>query len=176
MPDVFMGQIMMTGFPFAPRYFAACNGAMLSISQNPALFSLLGTQFGGDGMTTFALPDLRGRTPVGAGGSVDSAWQAAAYGLGEAGGVEAVTLQLSEVPAHTHSARGSAAPATGRNPSNALYATVDTAIYAAPSAGTVTLANASVAAAGGGQPHGNMQPYETVNFVIAINGLYPPRS
>lgn len=176
MPDVFMGQIMMTGFPFAPPYFAACNGAIMSISQNSALFSLLGTQFGGNGMTTFALPDLRSRTPVGSGGSVDPAWQPAPYGTGQAGGVEAVTLQLSEVPGHTHSARGSAAAATGRNPSNALYGAVDAAIYAAPSAGTVTLANASVAAAGGGQPHGNLQPYETVNFVIAINGLYPPRS
>ena len=108
MPDVFLGQVMMTGFAFAPAGFAACNGAVISIGQNQALFSLLGTRFGGDGQSTFALPDLRSRTPAGFGRSVDPEWQPVPYDLGQSGGVEAVTLLAVEMPAHSHA--GVAAP------------------------------------------------------------------
>lgn len=175
MPDVLMGQIMVTGFAFAPSYFAACNGALVSISQNAALFSLLGTRYGGDGRSTFGLPDLRGRTPVGFGPSDDVSWQPAPYELGQAGGVEAVTLLTSQLPAHAHAGRGSTAGATGRNPSNALYGATGQPIYARTDGGLVTLGAASVAAAGAGQPHANLQPYETVSFAIALTGEYPSR-
>ncbi len=176
MPDVFLGQVMMTGFAFAPAGFAACNGALISIGQNQALFSLLGTSFGGDGRSTFALPDLRSRTPVGFGRSLDPDWQPAPYERGQSGGVEAVTLLAAELPAHSHAGRGSTAAATGRNPTNALYGATSAPLYAAPAAGLVTLSAASVAAAGGGQPHANLQPYETVSFAIALTGEYPSRS
>lgn len=176
MPDVFLGQIMMSGFIFAPKGFAACNGALLSISQNPALFALLGTNFGGDGISTFALPDLRSRTPVGFSRSLDSDWQPEPHALGQAGGVEAVSLRADELPSHDHAARGSTAAGTGRNPTNALYGATSRPIYAAAGGALVTLAAESVAAAGAGQPHQNLQPYETVTFAIALNGIFPSRT
>lgn len=102
MSEFFIGQVMLTGFAFAPKYFAQCNGQLLPVNQNQALFSLLGPRFGGDGRTTFALPDLRGRTPIGYAPSVDANWQPPVTPIGQAGGAEAVTLVPADLPAHSH--------------------------------------------------------------------------
>ncbi|QWT18979.1 tail fiber protein [Bacillus sp. NP157] len=176
MTDVYLGQIMMAGFGFAQRYFAQCNGQILPISQNTALFSLLGVQYGGNGSVTFGLPDLRGRVPVGAGASQDQAWQPAAYAQGALAGTETVTLTTSEMPAHGHQVSATTAAGAGRSPSNQIYAstTGQEALYASPGA-QVVLNPACVSPAGGSQPHENMQPYLAINFVIALNGIYPSR-
>jgi microcystin-dependent protein len=163
MAEVFLGQIMMTGFAFAQKGFAFCNGAIVSISQNQALFSLLGTVYGGNGTTNFALPNLQSRTPVGFGSSVDPSWQPSPYALGETGGAENVTLLVQQLPSHNHVG-------------NALYGTTTNAIYAAPGGRVVPLATPTVTFVGGNQAHPNIQPYETINYNIAMNGIYPSRS
>src|SRR5579859_6633653 len=122
MSDYFLGQIMLTGFGFAPRGFALCNGQLMSISQNTALFSLLGTFYGGNGTTTFGLPDLRGRTPVGYGTSVDGGWQPSPYNIGQPFGTEAVTLLQSQMPAHNHLLGAITQNGAVRDPDTALYA------------------------------------------------------
>ena len=176
MSEFFIGQIMMAGFSFAPKYFAQCNGQLLPINQNQALFSLLGTQYGGNGTTNFALPDLRSRTPVGYGPSVASNWQPPSVSIGQAAGVENVTLLAANVPAHTHLVNATTAAGTSRNPLDGLFATESTPlIYAAPST-TVPLNAATIGATGGNQPHPNMQPYATANFCIALSGIFPSRN
>lgn len=180
MSDFFIGQVMMTGFNFAPKFWAQCNGQLLPISQNQALFSLLGTQFGGNGTTNFALPDLRGRSPVGYASSVDPAWQPPAGQMGQTGGAENVTLLSSNLPAHTHTMAASTTAGDNRTPVNRLLATsANTAAAAnlyAPSNGALVAMNAqSVATAGGNQPHPNIQPYTAINFCIALSGIFPSR-
>jgi microcystin-dependent protein len=176
MAEVYLGQVMLTGFGFAPKGFAACNGQLLPINQYQALFSLLGTQFGGDGRTNFALPNLQGATPVGAGNSNDPNWRPSPYAIGETGGVENVTLQPQSMPSHVHGAMGTSAAGSVKNPANALYGnTGSEPIYAVP--GTQALLNAqTLASAGGSQPHPNMQPFRVVNFNIALTGFFPSRS
>ncbi|HCT39739.1 MAG TPA: microcystin-dependent protein [Moraxellaceae bacterium] len=179
MSEFFIGQIMMTGFSFAPKYFAACNGQLLPIAQNQALFSLLGTQYGGNGTTNFALPDLRGRTPVGYAASVDPAWQPPGVQIGQAAGAENVTLLSSNLPPHTHAVNASTSQGDNRIPSNRVYATNTTAtqnLYAAGPGTLVAMNPATVAPSGGNQPHPNMQPYSTINFCIALSGIFPSRS
>jgi microcystin-dependent protein len=167
MSEVFLGQIMLGGFDFPPAHFALCNGQILPIAQNQALFSLLGTQYGGNGTTTFALPDLRGRAPLGANNQ---------YAQGVAGGAEAVRLTNNALPAHDHALTGSTADATRRPPADALYgATSGESIYAAPG-DQATLAPQTLGTSGGGQAHNNMQPYLAVNFFIALNGIFPSRN
>ncbi|GAB3385474.1 phage tail protein [Lysobacter fragariae] len=176
MSEYFIGQIMLTGFGFAPKYFALCNGQLLPIAQNQALFSLLGTQFGGNGTTNFALPNMMSRVPVGAGfSSVDPGWQPSQVSMGEVGGVENVTLNQTNLPAHTHQFQGTASAGTSRNPAGKIYGTSTAAIYASPGA-TVPLDPSTVAPAGGTQPHSNIQPYETINFTIALQGIFPSRN
>jgi microcystin-dependent protein len=168
MSEVFLGQIMLGGFDFAPAHFALCNGQILPIAQNQALFSLLGTQYGGNGTTTFALPDMRGRTPLGADGN--------SYTQGQAGGIETVTLTNSTLPTHTHGFMGSTTDATARSPADALYGkTSNESIYASPGS-QATLASQTVGASGGSQAHNNMQPYLATNFFIALSGIFPSRS
>jgi microcystin-dependent protein len=176
MTDVYVGQIMMAGFGFAQRYFAQCNGQVLPANQNAALFSLLGAQYGGDGRTTFALPDLRGRTPVGAGTSQDPGWQPPAYPQGNAAGAEAVGLSIAQMPAHGHMVSATTAAGASRNPSAQIYGatTGQEALYAPPGA-QVVLNSTCVSAAGNSESHPNMQPYLAINFVIALNGIYPTR-
>ncbi|NTJ63279.1 phage tail protein [Agrobacterium rhizogenes] len=176
MSEYFLGQIMLTGFPFAPRGFALCDGQLLNVSQNQALFSLLGTHYGGDGVTTFALPNLQSRTPVGFGSSRDPAWQPTPYEIGETGGVESVTLLEQQLPQHIHLATGTTSNGTVRNPGNALYGTNSAAIYGASSGGQVVLANQTVTPAGNGQPHDNMQPYDVISYCIALSGVFPSSS
>ena len=181
MSEFFIGQIMMTGFNFAPRLFAQCNGRLLPIAQNQALFSLLGTQYGGNGQTTFALPDLRSRTPVGFASSVDPGWQPPAVQIGQAAGTESVTLLPSNLPSHTHTANASTTAGNNRIPSNRVYATSTNTAAAlnlyGPSNGPIAVMNpATVVAAGANQPHSNLQPYSTLNFCIALSGIFPSRN
>jgi microcystin-dependent protein len=174
MTDVFLGQIMLTGFPFAPKGFALCNGQLLSIAQNQALFSLLGTTYGGNGTTNFALPNLMSRTPVGFGNSVDPSWSPSPYNLGDIGGTETVTLTTSQMPGHNHQISGNIAAGTIRNPTGAEYGTSSVSIFAPASDTLVPLQG--VGTAGNNQPHPNIQPYNTINFVIALTGIYPSRN
>lgn len=177
MATVYLGQIMLTGFGFAPRGYAACNGQLLPINQNAALFSLLGTQYGGNGTTNFALPNLQSSAPVGAGNSVDPNWQPPTYVQGENGGVENVTLQSQNLPTHSHMAQGTTTAGTVKNPHNTLYGgSGSEAIYAADSGAKVAMSPQTLATAGGNTPHTNMQPFLVVNFNIALTGIFPSRS
>jgi microcystin-dependent protein len=177
MADVFVGQIMMTGFPFAPRSFAQCNGQLLAISQNQALFALLGTQYGGNGISTFQLPDLQGNALYGAGASADPAWQPQALVPGEIGGSETSTLSVPNLPMHNHILN--AVTTTGTSPRsvvNTVLAIGGHAIYGAPTAGPVQLAPPSLQAVGGNLNHDNMQPFLVINFNIALSGVFPSRN
>jgi microcystin-dependent protein len=176
MSEYFIGQIMTVGFGFAPKYFAQCNGQLLPIAQNQALFSLLGTQYGGNGVTNFALPDMRGRTPVGYDTSVDPGWQPPSVQIGEVAGVENVTLLTSNLPAHTHGVAATTTAGTTRNPRSNLYAAPNVSIYG-PSSGTqIPLNQQTLSPTGGTQPHPNMQPYSCINFCIALQGIFPSRN
>ena len=174
MSEPFLGQIMIIGFDFAPRGWAYCDGQLLPINQNQSLYSLLGTTYGGDGRTTFALPDLRSRTPVHKGDMIS---------LGEKGGAETVTLTTAELAAHTHEVRGTSAAADrGNVGSNAdrSFATVPQTepndIVYGSAANMVNMAPGIIPNAGGGQAHNNMQPYLTLGYVIALQGLFPSRN
>lgn len=167
MSDPFVGELKMVGFNFAPRGWATCDGQLMPIGQNQALFSLLGTLYGGDGQTTFALPDLRGRVPLGF---------SASHPQGEAGGEATHALTVAEMPAHGHSASSATAAGTQASPANNVWAqdSGGNAMFAA--AANATLAPGAIAAAGGSQPHDNMQPCQVVNWVIALEGVYPSRN
>ncbi len=176
MSEFFIGQIMLTGFNFAPRLWAQCNGQLLPINQNQALFSLLGTQYGGNGTTNFALPDLRSRTPIGYASSVDPSWQPPSVQIGQVAGVENVTLLSTNLPAHSHSVNATTAAGTTRIPANSLLGTsTSPLVYAMPGAG-VAQSPSSVGAAGANQPHPNIQPYSVLNFCVALSGIYPSRN
>jgi microcystin-dependent protein len=165
MSDPFLGEIKLVSFSFAPRGWAFCNGQLLQIAQNQALFSLLGTTYGGNGTTTFALPDLRGRTPLHVGPG---------FVQGQRGGEENHTLITSEIPAHTHTVTASGLRANLDDPTGAFWAAQESG----GAFGTTvngTMAPASIAAAGGSQPHNTMQPFLTLNFVIALVGIFPSR-
>lgn len=162
MAEPFLSEIRITSFNFPPKGWAFCNGQLLQINQNQALFSLLGTTYGGNGWTEFALPDLRGRIPIHMG---------AGHTLGERGGETAHTLSQSEMPTHTHPFSGSSAAGNTSVPTGIL-ATPRNAAYAAPGA-LVALAAASSAAVGGSQAHNNLQPFLVLNFIIALQGIFP---
>ncbi len=171
MADPFVAEIRIFPFNFAPKGWAFCNGQLMPISQNTALFSLLGTTYGGDGKSNFALPDLQGRAPMHPGQGPGLSL----HDLGEPGGSETVTLLESEIPAHAHSVSGSNGPANLQAPAadrvlgranNNVYHTADTLVGLAPEA---------LAPAGGDLPHNNLQPYLTLNFNIALQGVFPPR-
>lgn len=161
MATPFIGQITLFAGNFAPRGWAFCQGQLLSIAQNTALFSILGTTYGGDGQTTFALPDLRGRVPLqqGQGPGLQS------YVLGQKAGTETVTLTVNEMPAHNHSITVTAVPPGGTIPA------VDGQL-------TPTPLNAFEASGmtGGSQPHNNLQPYLALNYIIALQGIFPSRN
>lgn len=163
MAEPFLSEIRMMSFSFAPRGWALCNGQLLPINQNQALFSLLGTTFGGDGRVNFALPDLRGRTPIHVGGT---------HTLGERGGEQAHTLSIAELPEHTHALSAQpAATGTQLPPVNAVLAQASN-VYRAPD-NLVALGAGTVANTGGSQAHLNMQPFLTINFSIALQGIFP---
>ncbi|WP_028103670.1 phage tail protein [Pseudoduganella violaceinigra] len=168
MADPYLGEIKLVSFNFPPKGWALCNGQLLPINQNQALFSLMGTSYGGDGRVTFALPDLRGRTPVHIGDGITQ---------GQAGGEFAHTLNVAEMPGHTHRLLASTALASSGDPNGALLArkgrlSAD-AFNGTPN--TSLVAN-QVSSTGGSQPHENMQPYLTLNFVIALQGIFPSQN
>lgn len=166
----------MGGFNFPPKGFAFCNGQLLAIAQNQALFSLLGTQYGGNGQTNFALPNLQGRTPVGFGNSVDPGWNPSPYNIGEIGGTENVTLLSTQMPTHTHGLVGTDGTANVRAARDALYAKSTLSMYANTNGAQVPLSAAVLSQQGGTQPHPNLQPYLAINFCIALVGIYPSRN
>ena len=168
MSQPFLGEIKIISWNFAPQGWAFCNGQFLPINQNQALFSLLGTMYGGNGQTTFALPDFRGRAPVHVGGSFNV--------QGQSTGEASHTVTQQEMPTHLHlpqgfSQNGDQAPATGN-----VIGTVD-GLYAGPGAGSlVSLNPASISNVGGSQPHENRMPLLVLNFIIALNGIFPSRN
>ena len=174
MADPFVAEIRIFPFNFAPKGWAWCNGQLLPISQNTALFSLLGTTYGGDGKSTFALPDLQGSAPMHPGQGPGLSL----HDLGETGGSETVTLLESEIPAHTHALRAQSTTGTKSTPSGNTIARVSGATPYLPPAGAVlvNMAPESLAPAGGSLPHNNLMPYLTFYFNIALQGVFPPRT
>lgn len=175
MADPFIAEIRMFGFNFAPRGWATCNGQIISIAQNTALFSLLGTTYGGDGRVTFQLPNLGGRAPLHEGQGPGLTPRS----LGEQGGVSNITLTSAEVPAHTHQLACNSANANKPLPVNNFVSAstpgAQTRNAPALTAG-VTMAAQALSAAGSGQPHNNLQPYLAVNFCICMQGVFPSRN
>ncbi len=163
MAQPYVGEIKMFAGNFAPSGWMFCEGQLLPISEYETLFNLIGTSYGGDGESTFALPDLRGRLPLHQGNGFIQA---------ETGGVEEVTLPLQQIPAHTHAFLASAQAASDRLPTDAVLAQALTNIYIADTP-TVAMHSATIGAMGGSQPHTNFQPYLCVNFIISLYGIFP---
>ncbi len=168
-----LGQICLFGFNFAPRGWAFCNGQLLSIAQNTALFSLLGTTYGGDGVTTFGLPDLRGRAAVQFGQSPGLSQ----YDLGERGGAETTTLTLANMPAHTHPVNvpTTDSPAGTDDPNGTILANGGTAIYGAVNEGNGSYGGITSGIVGSNMPFSIQSPYLALNYCIALQGIYPSR-
>lgn len=172
MSEPFVGEIRMFAGNFAPRGWALCDGQLLAVSQNDALFSLLGTIYGGDGRTTFGLPDLRGRIPVHAGTGAGLSNRR----LGEKAGQEAVTLTLNQIPSHNHApVKGSSANGSDPNPADNYLAGSTVVQPYTTEVPDNSAAASSVTSVGGGQSHGNVMPFLCVNFIIALFGIYPSR-
>ncbi len=172
--EAYMGTVMLWAGNFAPRGWMFCMGQVLPIAQNTALFSLLGTTYGGDGRVTFALPDLRGRVPIGAGPGPGLTPRT----QGEVSGTETVTLQITEMPLHNHLLYSTNATANQAEPSNHILAAESqgaTQIYSDGGANGA-MSPTSISAAGGSQPHSNMQPYSCLNFIICVEGIFPSRN
>jgi microcystin-dependent protein len=173
MSTPFIGEIKITGYNFAPEGWALCDGQTLSISQNTALFSLLGTTFGGNGTTTFNLPNLQCLVPIGAGQGAGLS----EYVLGEEGGEASVTLDTSELPAHNHAVSAVSATGTSAAAAGDLLAEPNYGAVYAPSGTSVAMAPQAIAANGSAAAeHNNEQPYLVLNFIIALQGIFPPRS
>ena len=171
MGSPYVGEIRIVGCNFAPVGWAFCNGAVMPISQNTTLFQLIGTTYGGDGVNTFSLPDLRGRIPVhqGTGGG-------SSYTMGQNGGVETVTLTTQQIPNHTHPALCRSAGSDSANPAGAIWSATSDTRYATSAAVNATMAPASIPQAGGSQPHDNLPPYLVVNFIISLFGIFPSQT
>ncbi len=164
MAQPYVGELRLFAGNFAPAGWMFCDGQLLPISENETLFNLIGTTYGGDGQTTFALPDLRGRVPVHQGSGVV---------LAETGGAEQVTLTASQMPAHNHALRASTAVGTGSAPGGALLAATGTANSYGSGAPTQGMAPGALAPQGGSQPHDNMGPYLAVSYIISLFGIFP---
>lgn len=174
MSEPFIGQIMMAGFNFAPRGWAQCNGQLMSIASNTALFSLLGTYYGGDGRVTFGLPDMRGRTPNSTGNGPGLTPRV----LGEEYGEENVTLISTEMPMHNHIPMGTTIDANQATPAGNAWGSENTGtlnLYVSGPENAV-LNPMAIGLAGGSMPHNNMQPYLVINFCIALQGIFPARN
>jgi microcystin-dependent protein len=177
MSDPFVGEIRMVGFAFAPLDWAACDGQLLPISQNAALFSLLGTSYGGDGKSTFALPNLQGCVPMDYGSGVGLTPR----NIGDTGGEATVILTPTEIPAHSHGLNADSTEGAQASPTGGLWAAgavprrgSPTDLYASGAATTLMAANTALLT-GGGQPHNNLQPYLALYFVISLAGIFPAR-
>lgn len=170
MSEPFVGEIRMFAGNFAPRGWAFCDGQLLAVSQNDALFSLLGTIYGGDGRTTFGLPDLRGRVPIHAGHGPGLSERR----LGAKAGSEKETLTVNQLPSHSHTLRASESSATDRNVAGNLTAEGTKRIYRSP-ATVAPMASSAVTNVGGSRSHTNLQPFLCVHFIIALVGIYPSR-
>lgn len=164
MSEPFLGEIRAFSFGFVPRGWARCDGSLLSIASNQALFSIIGTMFGGNGTTTFALPNLQGRVPVHPGDEI-------LYGA--QGGESQHVLTISEIPPHTHRARSSNQPASSQTAENHVWARAAVPIY--NGSADVMMSSQALSPSGGGHAHNNMQPYLVTNYCIATAGIYPPR-
>ncbi|HRI04243.1 MAG TPA: tail fiber protein [Pyrinomonadaceae bacterium] len=164
----FLGEIKIVSFNFPPRGWAFCNGLLLAINQNQALFSLLGTTYGGNGQTTFALPNLQGKTPIHVGSG---------HTLGETGGEQNHTLTISEIPTHAHTLNASGVPATATIPNSVHHIATSPGFEAyRPASSLAAMGNGTVSSVGGSQAHLNMQPYLTLNFCIALQGVFPSQN
>jgi microcystin-dependent protein len=166
MPEPFLGEIRIMSFGFAPKGWALCNGQLLAINQNQGLFSVIGTTYGGNGQTTFALPDLRGRVPIHMGAS---------FIRGQTGGEQSHTLTISEMPSHHHTLSGTTAVANPAPVPVGNYLGPTASMYGA-AVNLTALHPASVAPVGSSQPHPNMQPFLTLNFSIALQGIFPSQN
>jgi microcystin-dependent protein len=166
MAEPFLSEIRIMSFNFAPKGWALCNGQLLPINQNQALFSLLGTMYGGNGQTTFALPDLQGRTPTSFGSGLT---------LAEKGGEQAHTVSLQELPTHTHTAQGTSTNGTLIIPTGNLFAGSTPQLYTTPS-NLSALNNLTISNVGGSQAHQNMQPFLALTFCIALQGIFPSQT
>lgn len=165
MSEPFLSEIKLMSFNFPPKGWALCNGQLLPINQNQALFALLGTTYGGNGQTNFALPNLRGRVPIHMGNG---------HTLGEAAGSTSVTVNIQQLPTHLHLLQVTNANGASANPTNAYFGAVNNAYSNAAS--LLTINPATVTSVGGSQPHNNMMPYLTLNFCIALQGIFPSRN
>jgi microcystin-dependent protein len=174
MADPFVAEIRIFPFNFPPQGWAWCDGQLLPISQNTALFSLLGTTYGGNGKTNFALPNLQGSVPMQPGQGPGLSM----HDLGETGGSDTVTLLESEIPVHAHTIRASAEPANAQIPNAqlTLARSAGGSAYNTTATGLVSMSPQALAPAGGNQGHNNLQPYLTMYFCIALQGVFPPRS
>ena len=172
MSNPFLGEIRMAGFNFAPRGWAFCAGQLLPISQNDALYALVGTTYGGDGVNTFGMPDLRGRLPInqGQGPGLSN------YVIGQMSGTESVTLTAGQIPIHSHVINAASGGARSANPAGNLLGSGEADIYTHDNANGVLMSPSTIAPSGGSQPHENMQPYLCVNFIIALEGVFPSRN
>ncbi|HKK74357.1 MAG TPA: tail fiber protein [Saprospiraceae bacterium] len=171
MSEPFVGEIRMFAGNFAPRGWAFCDGQLLAVSQNDALFSLLGTIYGGDGRTTFGLPDMRGRVPVHAGSGPGLSPRR----LGAKGGAEKETLTVNQLPSHGHPARAANENADNRAPQGALPAIAQGDLYASRQGTPLNFAGEAITAVGGSRSHTNVQPFLCIHFIMALVGIYPSR-
>ncbi len=170
MSEPFVGEIRMFAGNFAPRGWAFCEGQLLTVSQNDALFSLIGTVYGGDGRTTFALPDIRGRIPLHQGAGPGLSHRS----LGSKAGAEKVTLTVSEMPSHSHDFQASTADAITEVPTGRVLAQTDHPVYADETP-NIALGSTSITATGGSRSHTNLMPTLCINYIIALVGIYPSR-
>jgi microcystin-dependent protein len=167
MSSPFIGEIRMFGGNFAPVGWAFCNGALIPISENDALFNLIGTTYGGDGQTTFALPDLQSRVPVHVGPG---------FALGQSGGTESVTLTTQQIPGHNHAPLDFDGAGNQQSPANGVWASPSSGTIYSNVAPSLVMAPTAVGSAGGSQPHDNMIPFLVVNFILSLFGIFPSQT
>ena len=172
MSSPYVGEIRMFGGNFAPNGWAFCNGALLPISENEVLFQLIGTTYGGDGQETFALPNLQGRVPI----HMGQGPQGITYQIGEAAGVESVTLTTNQIPNHSHPFLGTATNGGQASPTNSVLANSTVLTPYAPENPTAQMAANALQPVGGSQPHENMQPYLCISFIISLFGVFPSQT
>ena len=170
MPEPYIGEIRMFGGNFPPNGWAFCDGQPIPISENDALFTLIGTTYGGDGQETFNLPNLQSRVPMHAGTNAGQTFQ-----LGEMAGVESVTLSVNQIPTHTHALLGSNTPAVTQLPAGNTPAQSTGQVYTSASS-QINMSNQSITPTGGSQPHENLQPYLCINFIISLFGIFPQQT